>query len=84
MSHKKAGGAAKNGRDTVGKRLGVKAHDGVIVTTGNIIVRQRGTSIHPGDGVGAGSDYTLFALRDGKVSFGRNRFGKKQVSVLPS
>jgi large subunit ribosomal protein L27 len=70
MAHKKSGGSAKNGRDSCGKRLGVKRYSGQIVTSGSILVRQRGTSIHPGDNVGVGSDYTLFALSNGKVAFG--------------
>lgn len=82
MAHKKSGGSAKNGRDSCGKRLGVKRFSGQIVTSGSILVRQRGTSIHPGDNVGLGSDYTLFALSNGKVAFGVNRFGKKIVSIV--
>ena len=81
MAHKKSGGSAKNGRDTIGKRLGIKHFAGEIVRAGNILVRQRGTTYHPGLGVGVGSDYTLFALVDGKVKFGKNRFGKKTISV---
>jgi len=82
MAHKKGMGSTKNGRDSIGKRLGVKRHDGQIVKAGNIIVRQRGTSIHPGQNVGMGSDYTLFALIDGVVRYERRR-GKKVVSVYP-
>ncbi len=82
MAHKKGMGSTKNGRDSIGKRLGVKRHDGQIVKAGNIIVRQRGTSIHPGQNVGMGSDYTLFALIDGVVKFERRR-NKKFVSVYP-
>ncbi len=82
MAHKKGMGSTKNGRDSIGKRLGVKRHDGQVVKAGNIIVRQRGTSIHPGQNVGMGSDYTLFALVDGVVKFERRR-NKKFVSVYP-
>ena len=82
MAHKKGMGSTKNGRDSIGKRLGVKRHDGQIVKAGNIIVRQRGTSIHPGQNVGMGSDYTLFALVDGVVKF-ETRRNKKFVSVYP-
>ncbi len=82
MAHKKGMGSTKNGRDSIGKRLGVKRHDGQIVKAGNILVRQRGTSIHPGANVGMGGDYTLFALIDGVVKFERRR-GKKVVSVYP-
>ena len=82
MAHKKGMGSTKNGRDSIGKRLGVKRHDGQIVKAGNILVRQRGTSIHPGQNVGMGSDYTLFALIDGVVKFERRR-NKKVVSVYP-
>jgi len=81
MAHKKGLGSTKNGRDSKAKRLGLKRADGQFVLAGNILVRQRGTHIHPGNGVGLGSDYTLFALRDGKVkfeAFGRDR---KKVSV---
>ncbi|WP_022847650.1 MULTISPECIES: 50S ribosomal protein L27 [unclassified Desulfurobacterium] len=82
MAHKKGMGSTKNGRDTIGKRLGVKRHDGQIVKAGNILVRQRGTSVHPGANVGVGRDYTLFALVDGVVKFERRR-NKKVVSVYP-
>ncbi|MEO2083257.1 MAG: 50S ribosomal protein L27 [Desulfurobacteriaceae bacterium] len=82
MAHKKGMGSTKNGRDSIGKRLGVKRHDGQLVKAGNIIVRQRGTSIHPGQNVGMGSDYTLFALIDGVVKF-ETRRNKKFVSVYP-
>jgi large subunit ribosomal protein L27 len=73
MAHKKAGSSSKNGRDSVGQRLGVKRGDGQLVTAGSIIVRQRGTRIHPGEGVGKGGDDTLFATRDGRVSFTSSR-----------
>ena len=82
MAHKKSTGSARNGRDTVGKRLGVKRYAGEIVSAGSILVRQRGTTIHPGENVGVGSDYTLFAKADGVVRFRENRFGKKTVDVL--
>ncbi len=82
MAHKKGMGSTKNGRDSIGKRLGVKRHDGQVVKAGNILVRQRGTSIHPGQNVGMGRDYTLFALVDGIVKF-ETRRNKKFVSVYP-
>ena len=80
MASKKSGGSAKNGRDSISKRLGVKRYDGQVVRAGNIIVRQRGTRIYPGKNVGMGKDYTLFALIDGKVKFETSK-GKKVVSV---
>jgi large subunit ribosomal protein L27 len=82
MAHKKGVGSSRNGRDSQSKRLGVKRFGGQHVTAGSIIVRQRGTAVHPGDNVGMGRDHTLFALIDGTVQF--NRFGKdrKRVSVL--
>jgi len=83
MAHKKAGGSSKNGRDSRGKRLGVKIFGGQKVVAGNIIVRQRGTTFHPGDNVGLGRDYTLFALEDGIVQF-RERRDRQTVSVLPA
>ena len=73
MAHKKGGGSSRNGRDSNSKRLGVKAYGGQVVTAGSIIVRQRGTRIHPGEGVGKGSDDTLFALVDGQVGFRQSR-----------
>ncbi|RUM59157.1 MAG: 50S ribosomal protein L27 [Persephonella sp.] len=82
MATKKSGGSAKNGRDSISKRLGVKRYDGQVVKAGNILVRQRGTKIYPGKNVGMGKDYTLFALIDGKVKFERSK-GKKVVSVYP-
>ncbi len=82
MAHKKGMGSTKNGRDSKPKMLGVKAHDQQKVTAGSIIVRQRGTRIHPGDGVGRGNDDTLFALRPGIVKF-RTSGTKKIVSILP-
>ena len=81
MAHKKAGGSSRNGRDSAGRRLGVKKFGGEAVIAGNIIVRQRGTKFHPGENVGMGKDHTLFALCDGSVSF-RQRAGKRMfVSV---
>ena len=84
MAHKKAGGSSRNGRDTAGKRLGVKSGEGKLVRAGNIIVRQRGTKIHPGQGVGMGRDYTIFATIDGTVKFERLGRDRKQVSVYPA
>ncbi len=81
MAHKKGVGSTKNGRDSESKRLGVKRADGQFVLAGNILVRQRGTKIHPGTNVGIGSDDTLFALVDGKVSFQRVGKDKKKVCV---
>ncbi|ORJ58705.1 50S ribosomal protein L27 [Geothermobacter hydrogeniphilus] len=81
MAHKKAGGSSKNGRDSVGKRLGVKRFGGQNVSAGSILVRQRGTTIHPGNNVGCGKDYTLFALIDGVVKFERLDKTRKKVSV---
>jgi large subunit ribosomal protein L27 len=81
MAHKKAGGSSRNGRDSAGKRLGVKRFDGQVVTAGSILVRQRGTTIHPGNNVGCGKDYTLFALVEGKVKFERLGKDRKKVSV---
>lgn len=83
MAHKKGQGSIKNGRDSESKRLGVKRADGQFVLAGNILVRQRGTKMHPGTNVGKGSDDTLFALVDGKVKFERKGKDKKQVSVYP-
>ncbi len=81
FAHKKGGGSTKNGRDSQAKRLGVKAYAGQNVTAGSILVRQRGTKVYPGANVGLGKDYTLFALKDGKVSFGASK-GKKIVSII--
>ena len=83
MAHKKGMGSTKNGRDSEAKRLGVKRADGQFVLAGNILVRQRGTKIHPGTNVGCGTDYTLFALVDGTVKFERKGRDKKQVSIVP-
>ena len=80
MAHKKGGGSSRNGRDSNSKRLGVKAFGGQTVTAGSIIVRQRGTRIHPGDGVGKGGDDTLFAIRPGVVTFHGSR-GRKYASI---
>ena len=81
FAHKKGVGSTKNGRDSESKRLGVKRADGQAVTAGNILVRQRGTHIHPGNNVGIGTDDTLFALIDGKVKFEHITGGRKRVSV---
>ena len=81
FAHKKGVGSTKNGRDSESKRLGVKRADGQFVLAGNILVRQRGTKIYPGNNVGKGSDDTLFALVSGKVKFEKKRNSKKQVSV---
>ena len=83
MAHKKAGGSSRNGRDSNAKRLGVKRSDGEYVTTGNIIMRQRGTHIRPGRNVGLGRDFTLFALLDGRVKFEWAAKGKRKASVYP-
>lgn len=82
MAHKKGGGSSRNGRDSESKRLGVKAFGGQQVTAGSILVRQRGTRIHPGRGVGKGGDDTLFATRDGLVSYHESR-GRRFASVEP-
>ena len=82
FAHKKGGGSSKNGRDSNAQRLGVKKYDGEEVKAGNIIVRQRGTKIHPGTNVGIGDDDTLFATANGKVKFERVGKDKKKVSVL--
>jgi len=82
FAHKKGVGSSRNGRDSQAKRLGVKRGDGQYVLAGNILVRQRGTSIHPGENVGRGKDDTLFALIDGKVKFERMGRDKKKVSVV--
>ncbi len=83
FAHKKGMGSTKNGRDSESKRLGVKRADGQFVLSGNILVRQRGTKIHPGNNVGRGSDDTLFAMVDGVVKFERLGRDRKQVSVYP-
>jgi large subunit ribosomal protein L27 len=84
MAHKKGGGSTRNGRDSNSKRLGVKKFGGEQVRSGNILVRQRGTRIHPGENVGRGGDDTLFATADGIVSYQHFRGGKKRVNVIPS
>ena len=81
MSKTKGGGSTRNGRDSNAQRLGVKVFDGTAVTSGSIIVRQRGTKFHPGQGVGRGGDDTLFAMRDGVVKFGQRR-GRKLVDII--
>jgi len=81
MSKTKGGGSTRNGRDSAAQRLGVKRFDGEVVTTGTIIIRQRGTRVHPGENVGRGGDDTLFALAPGKVKFG-SRKGKKLVDII--
>ena len=83
MATKKAGGSARTGRDSAGRRLGVKKFGGEIVISGNIIVRQRGTKFHPGSNVGIGKDHTLFAKSDGKVIFKKTRT-RTFISILPS
>lgn len=81
FAHKKGVGSSRNGRDSAAQRLGVKRHDGQLVTAGSILVRQRGTKFHPGTNVGIGTDDTLFAMIEGKVKFERKGRDKKQVSV---
>ena len=83
MAHKKAGGSSRNGRDTAGRRLGVKCFGGETVVPGNIIIRQRGTKWHPGTGVGIGKDHTIFATVAGTVTFRSSRDNKTFVSVAP-
>ena len=83
MAHKKAGGSSRNGRDTAGRRLGVKKFGGESVVAGNIIIRQRGTKMKPGPNVGLGKDHTIFALTDGHVKFTRKAEGRVHVSVEP-
>ena len=84
MAHKKAGGSSRNGRDSAGRRLGVKKYGGESVLAGNIIVRQRGTKVNPGLNVGMGKDHTLFALIAGRVAFKKKSGGKMFVNVLPA
>lgn len=84
MAHKKAGGSSRNGRDSEGRRLGVKLFGGQHAVPGNILVRQRGTKFHPGQNVGMGRDHTLFALTEGEVSFATKKQGRTYVSVLSS
>ena len=84
MATKKAGGSSRNGRDSKGRRLGVKKYGNQIVIPGNIIVRQRGTRIHPGQNVGMGKDHSIFSLIKGKVQFKTSKLNRKFVSVIPS
>lgn len=84
MATKKAGGSSRNGRDSAGRRLGVKIYGDQSVIPGNIIVRQRGTRIHPGENVGMGTDHTLFSLVKGKVKFKKSKLNRTFVSVIPS
>jgi large subunit ribosomal protein L27 len=85
MAHKKAGGSSRNGRDSQSKRLGVKRYGGQVISAGSIIVRQRGTQVHPGENVGIGKDHTLFAKVTGIVNFAiKGPFRKKTVSVVPA
>ncbi len=84
MAHKKAGSSSKNGRDSVGQRLGIKAHDGQLVTAGSIIVRQRGMTFVAGPGTGLGHDYTVFATVSGNVKFEHQTSKKKRVRVVPA
>jgi large subunit ribosomal protein L27 len=83
MAHKKAGGSSRNGRDSAGRRLGVKLFGGQAAIPGNIIVRQRGTRMFPGQGVGMGTDHTIFATVEGKVTFKKGLKGRMFISVLP-
>ena len=83
MAHKKAGGSSRNGRDSAGRRLGIKKFGGEVVISGNIIVRQRGTKFHPGTNVGIGKDHTIFATKDGKVFFKKTRT-RTFISVVPA
>jgi large subunit ribosomal protein L27 len=83
MAHKKAGGSSRNGRDSAGQRLGVKKFGGEMVIPGNIIMRQRGTKVHPGVNVGIGRDHTLFATAEGHVTFTKTRAGRDVVSITP-
>ena len=83
MATKKAGGSSRNGRDSAGRRLGVKRYGGQLVMPGNIIVRQRGTRIHPGEHVGIGKDHTIFSLIEGKVYFKTKKLNRTFVSVIP-
>ena len=84
MAHKKAGGSSRNGRDSQSKRLGVKSYGGELITAGSIIVRQRGTKIHPGDNVGMGKDHSIFSLIKGKVKFKKSKLNRTFVSVIPN
>ena len=84
MAHKKSGGSSRNGRDSAGRRLGVKIYGDQTVIPGNIIVRQRGTRIHAGENVGMGTDHTLFSLVKGKVKFKKSKLNRTFVSVIPN
>jgi large subunit ribosomal protein L27 len=84
MATKKAGGSSRNGRDSAGRRLGVKKYGGQLVVPGNIIVRQRGTKIHPGNHVSIGRDHTIFSVIKGKVQFKKSKLNRTFVSVIPS
>ncbi len=84
MAHKKAGGSSRNGRDSAGRRLGVKLFGGQQAIPGNIIIRQRGTQVHPGTGVGIGKDHTIFAMVAGTVTFRGTKGDKQLVSVIPA
>ncbi|WP_419902784.1 50S ribosomal protein L27 [Kiloniella sp.] len=84
MAHKKAGGSSRNGRDSAGRRLGVKKFGGEHVISGNILVRQRGTKFHPGDNVGMGKDHTIFATIEGNVVFRQRSGGRTYISVQPA
>ena len=84
MAHKKAGGSSRNGRDSAGRRLGVKRYGGEAVLAGNILIRQRGTKYTPGKNVGMGKDHTIFALMDGQVLFTKGRGGKPTVNIVPA
>ena len=84
MATKKAGGSSRNGRDSAGRRLGVKKCDGQLVIPGNIIVRQRGTKIHPGNHVGMGRDHSIFSLIKGKIKFKTSKLNRTFVSVIPN
>ena len=83
MAHKKAGGSSRNGRDSIGKRLGVKKFGGEKIRAGNILVRQRGSTYHAGENVGTGKDFTLFATTDGEVKFHKGRNNRKFISIIP-
>ena len=84
MAHKKGQGSTQNSRDSAGRRLGVKKFGGEFVRAGTIIIRQRGTKVHPGDNVGMGTDHTIYALVDGHVQFGRKDKKRNKVSVIPA
>ena len=84
MAHKKAGGSSRNGRDSAGRRLGVKKYGGEVVVPGNIIVRQRGTKFWPGDNVGMGKDHTIFATVDGNVQFHKGLKNRTFISIVPA